>query len=86
MELRLSEKDTHGRLGRRKDNEWLARATRRRRTGSRNLRAGQLQEYRNMHKEWRFGELPEMCRECKDWQSAYAEFFVQPTADAAGVA
>ncbi len=37
------------------------------------LWAGQLQEYRNMHKEGRFDELPEMCRECMDWQSAYAE-------------
>ena len=49
------------------------------------LWAGQLQEYRNMHSEGRFDELPEMCRECMDWQSAYAVFFVKPTADAGGV-
>ena len=36
--------------------------------------AGQLKVYRDMHKECRFNELPEMCRECKDWQSAYAEY------------
>ncbi|MBU0617859.1 MAG: radical SAM protein [Planctomycetes bacterium] len=49
------------------------------------LWAGQLREYRKMHAEGRFDELPEMCRECMDWQSAYAEFFAKPTADAAGV-
>jgi MoaA/NifB/PqqE/SkfB family radical SAM enzyme len=35
---------------------------------------GKLKEYRKMHKELRFGELPKLCRECRDWQSAYAEF------------
>lgn len=34
-----------------------------------------LREYRKMHLEGRFEELPEVCRNCKDWQSAYAEFF-----------
>jgi MoaA/NifB/PqqE/SkfB family radical SAM enzyme len=36
---------------------------------------GKLAEHRRLHQEERFGELPEPCRECKDWQSAYAEFF-----------
>ena len=35
---------------------------------------GQLKDYRAMHKEGRFDELPQMCRECCDWQSGYAEF------------
>ena len=35
---------------------------------------GNLNEYRKMHKEERFGELPKLCRECADWQSAYADF------------
>jgi MoaA/NifB/PqqE/SkfB family radical SAM enzyme len=35
---------------------------------------GKLREFRAMHKEGRFGELPEMCRNCMDWQSGYAEF------------
>ncbi len=33
-----------------------------------------LKAIRDMHKEGRFAELPEMCRNCSDWQSAYAEF------------
>ncbi len=33
-----------------------------------------LKECRKMHKEKRFGELPVMCKECSDWQSAYADF------------
>ncbi|MDY6972099.1 MAG: radical SAM/SPASM domain-containing protein [Thermodesulfobacteriota bacterium] len=37
---------------------------------------GQLKGYRAMHKEGRFGELPQMCRQCRDWQSGYAEFFL----------
>jgi len=28
-----------------------------------------------MHRDGRYDELPEMCRTCRDWQSAYAEFF-----------
>lgn len=36
--------------------------------------AGDLKVYRDMHNEGRFNELPQMCRECKDWQSAYAEY------------
>ena len=35
---------------------------------------GSLKEYRAMHKEHRFDELPGMCRECADWQSGYADF------------
>ena len=35
---------------------------------------GRLHEYRVMHAEGRYGELPKICRECMDWQSAYAEF------------
>ncbi|MHB8067016.1 MAG: radical SAM/SPASM domain-containing protein [Desulfobaccales bacterium] len=34
----------------------------------------QLQEYRRLHKEGRFDDLPEMCRECPDWQSGYADY------------
>ncbi len=35
---------------------------------------GDLATYRAMHNEERFSELPEMCQNCSDWQSAYAEF------------
>jgi hypothetical protein len=35
---------------------------------------GPLKEYRKMHLEGRFDELPEMCRQCSDWQSAYADY------------
>jgi MoaA/NifB/PqqE/SkfB family radical SAM enzyme len=35
----------------------------------------QLKTYRDMHTSGRWHELPTMCAECKDWQSAYAEFF-----------
>ncbi len=34
---------------------------------------GRLAEYRAMHKEGRWDKLPEMCRECRDWQSTYSE-------------
>jgi radical SAM protein with 4Fe4S-binding SPASM domain len=33
-----------------------------------------LSEYRAMHREGKFEQLPQMCRECSDWQSAYASF------------
>ena len=33
-----------------------------------------LDKYRTMHREGMFGELPDMCRNCQDWQSAYADF------------
>lgn len=38
------------------------------------LWAGLFKEYRTMHKEGRFEELPEMCRQCRDWQSAYSDY------------
>jgi MoaA/NifB/PqqE/SkfB family radical SAM enzyme len=40
----------------------------------RELWGGRLKEFRKMHRECRFGELPELCRGCADWQSAYAEY------------
>lgn len=42
---------------------------------------GQLHEYRLMHLEERFNELPEMCSKCSDWQSAYAEYFISDEKD-----
>lgn len=33
-----------------------------------------LKDYRAMHLEGRFDELPSMCQNCSDWQSGYAEF------------
>lgn len=36
---------------------------------------GELKKYRTMHKNGRFSELPEMCRDCNDWQSTYADFY-----------
>jgi len=36
---------------------------------------GLLKQYRKMHLEGRFNELPKLCRDCRDWQSAYAEYF-----------
>lgn len=35
---------------------------------------GPLQKYRRLHLDGDFDELPEMCRQCTDWQSGYAEF------------
>lgn len=35
---------------------------------------GRLKQFRALHMEECFDELPEMCRNCSDWQSAYAEF------------
>jgi radical SAM protein with 4Fe4S-binding SPASM domain len=35
---------------------------------------GLLKEYRAMHQEGRFNELPKLCRDCADWQSTYADF------------
>ena len=46
---------------------------------------GKLKEFRTMHKEKRFGELPKMCRNCMDWQSAYAEFISPEKESAASV-
>ncbi len=36
---------------------------------------GKLGEYQKMHNEKRFAELPQMCADCRDWQSTYAEFY-----------
>lgn len=33
----------------------------------------QLAEYRAMHKNGQWDKLPEMCRNCMDWQSTYSE-------------
>ena len=35
---------------------------------------GRLKTLRQLHREGRFDELPDICRECRDWQSGYAEF------------
>ena len=37
---------------------------------------GTLKEFRAMHKEDRFDQLPAMCRMCNDWQSGYADFIL----------
>ena len=36
---------------------------------------GTLKELRKMHLEKRFAALPVICRNCKDWQSARADYF-----------
>lgn len=36
---------------------------------------GALKKYRELNKSAKFGELPEMCKNCGDWQSAYADFY-----------
>lgn len=41
---------------------------------------GKLKEYRLMHREGNFEKMPDMCRNCSDWQSAYAEY-VRPKKD-----
>lgn len=41
----------------------------------RELWVGKLKDYRTMHKQGKFDELPKLCRDCRDWQSAYAEFY-----------
>jgi len=43
-------------------------------TSIKELWAGLLSQYRAMHNEGRFAELPEMCRNCRDWQSGYADY------------
>ncbi len=35
---------------------------------------GKLKELRQLHSSYRFSELPENCRDCKDWQSARADY------------
>jgi radical SAM protein with 4Fe4S-binding SPASM domain len=34
-----------------------------------------LDNYRKMHAQKRFNDLPKMCKDCRDWQSTYAEYF-----------
>lgn len=36
---------------------------------------GKLKELRKMHLEKRFAELPENCANCRDWQSARADYY-----------
>jgi len=36
---------------------------------------GALKELRHLHLEKKFVELPEICRNCKDWQSARADYY-----------
>ncbi len=36
---------------------------------------GTLKELRHMHLEKRFSELPAVCKNCKDWQSARADYY-----------
>ena len=36
---------------------------------------GRLKEVRQLHLSGRFSELPENCRDCKDWQSARADYY-----------
>lgn len=35
---------------------------------------GPMRAYRRLHEEGRYEELPPLCANCMDWQSAYAEF------------
>ena len=35
---------------------------------------GPLAEYRKAQAEGRFEDLPQMCRDCSDWQSAYSDY------------
>lgn len=35
---------------------------------------GVLRHYRSMHRQEKFEDLPQMCANCGDWQSAYADF------------
>lgn len=36
---------------------------------------GTLKQLRTLHCERRFSELPDICRQCKDWQSARSDYF-----------
>lgn len=36
---------------------------------------GKLKELRTLHRERRFSELPAICRSCRDWQSARADYY-----------
>ncbi|MBW2340813.1 MAG: radical SAM protein [Deltaproteobacteria bacterium] len=42
----------------------------------RELWQGRLRDYRAMHREGRFDDLPDMCKRCSDWQSGYADFII----------
>lgn len=37
---------------------------------------GRLKELRQLHISGRYDELPENCRDCRDWQSARADYFL----------
>lgn len=36
--------------------------------------SNQLKQYRKMHLDGKYNDLPKMCQQCSDWQSAYAVF------------
>lgn len=36
---------------------------------------GPLQEFRQKHLDKKFSELPPLCRDCRDWQSARADYY-----------
>lgn len=36
--------------------------------------AGVLKQYRDAQAAGKYGDLPQVCQDCRDWQSAYAEF------------
>jgi radical SAM protein with 4Fe4S-binding SPASM domain len=36
---------------------------------------GKLKELRQMHRSKKFGDLPKNCRDCRDWQSARADYY-----------
>ncbi|MCA9795738.1 MAG: SPASM domain-containing protein, partial [Candidatus Eremiobacteraeota bacterium] len=38
---------------------------------------GPLADFRRKHREARWDELPVVCRDCRDWQSARADFYSQ---------
>lgn len=39
------------------------------------LWTGPMAEFRRMHQEKRWSELPDLCRQCRDWQSARADYY-----------
>lgn len=36
---------------------------------------GDLKRYRKMHLSSEYSQLPDMCKECSDWQSAYSDYY-----------
>lgn len=40
-----------------------------------NIWQNQLKAYRKLHIEGRYDELPTMCRDCRDWQSARSDYY-----------